>query len=164
MNLYQNRLGFLMADVFRLMRRTFECRLEGSTLTQAQARALVYLARQEGCRQVELAELLEVQPITLARLIDQLAQAGLVERRADPKDRRAYQLFLTPAATPHLQAIDQAASMVRTQALGGLDEEQIATLLFALGQMRDNLGAPRGAGASACSGKNEQELSPGVVP
>jgi DNA-binding MarR family transcriptional regulator len=137
----QDSLGFLLADVSRLLRRTFEQRLQGSTLTLAQARALVYLARQEGCRQVELAELLEVQPITLARLIDQLAEAGLVERRVDPADRRAYRLFLTPAAAPQLAAIRQGAATVRAEALAGLDDSQVATLLVALNAMRDNLAA-----------------------
>ena len=76
----RDSLGFLLADVFRLLRQNFQRRLEGSSLTLAQARALVYLSRHEGVRQVDLAEMLEVQPITLARLIDQLADAGLVER------------------------------------------------------------------------------------
>ena len=84
-------LGFLLADVSRLMRREFAQRMGGrlSSLTFAQARALVHLSRSEGLRQIELANLLEVQPITLARLIDQLDARGLVERRADPDDRRA---------------------------------------------------------------------------
>ncbi|MFZ5511641.1 MAG: MarR family winged helix-turn-helix transcriptional regulator [Pseudomonadota bacterium] len=135
----QDSLGFLLADASRLMRRAFQARLEGSSLTYAQARALVYLSRHEGIRQIELADLLEVQPITLARLIDQLAGSGLVERRADPADRRAYQLFLTPAAAPHLAAIERVAGAVRTQALRGLDARQAAQVLAALRKIRDNL-------------------------
>ena len=100
MTTHQDNLGFLLADVSRLMRRAFQQRLEGSSLTLAQARALIYVSRNEGVRQVDLADLLEVQPITLARLIDQLAGDGLVERRSDPADRRAYHIFLTPAAAP----------------------------------------------------------------
>ena len=68
----QTTLGFLLADVSRLMRKAFRQRLEDSALTLAQARTLVYISRHQGIRQVELAELLEIQPITLARLIDQL--------------------------------------------------------------------------------------------
>ncbi len=135
----QDSLGFLLADASRLMRRAFQARLEGSSLTYAQARALVYLSRHEGIRQIELADLLEVQPITLARLIDQLAGSGLVERRADPADRRAYQLFLTPAAAPHLAAIERVAGAVRAQALRGLDARQAAQVLAALRKIRDNL-------------------------
>ena len=73
----QDSLGFMLADLSRMMRQAFQRRLEGSSITLAQARALVYLARHQGIRQIDLAKLLEVQPITLARLIDQLAEAGL---------------------------------------------------------------------------------------
>lgn len=135
-------LGFLLADVSRLMRRTFQQRLEGNSLTLAQARALIYVSRHEGVRQVELAELLEVQPITLARLLDQLTQARLVERRPDPADRRAYQIFLTPAAVPQLAAIEHVTKAIRAEALRGLDADQISLVMLALRTMRDNL-APR---------------------
>ena len=139
MELRQDSLGFLLADVSRLMRRAFQQRLEGSSLTLAQARALVYVSRHEGVRQIDLAEMLEVQPITLARLLDQLTDTGLVERRADPSDRRAYRVFLTPAAAPHLAAIEQVAAVIRKVALRDLDKQQAATLLLALNTMRDNL-------------------------
>jgi DNA-binding MarR family transcriptional regulator len=137
--LRQDSLGFLLTDVSRLMRRAFQQRLEGSSLTLAQARALVYVSRHEGVRQGDLAEMLEVQPITLARLIDQLTDAGLVERRPDPNDRRAYRVFMTSAAAPHLAAIEQVAATIRTVALHDLDKQQAATLLLALHKMRDNL-------------------------
>ena len=141
MELQQDSLGFLLADVSRLMRRAFQQRLEGSSLTLAQARALVYVSRNEGVRQVDLAELLEVQPITLARLIDQIAAARLVERRADPTDRRAYQLYLKPAATKHLSAIEQVARTIRASALRDVGTAERAIVLAALRTMRDNLGS-----------------------
>jgi DNA-binding MarR family transcriptional regulator len=135
----QDSLGFLLADVSRLMRRAFKQQLEGSSLTLAQARALIYVSRNEGVRQVELAELLEVQPITLARLIDQLANAGLVERRPDPADRRAYQIFLTSDAAHQLLAIEDVTSAIRAEATRGLSDKQTATVFLALRKMRDNL-------------------------
>lgn len=135
----QESLGFLLADVSRLMRRTFKQRLEGSSLTLAEARALVYVSRNEGVRQVDLAELLEIQPITLARLIDELADAGLVERRAVPTDRRAYQIYLTPAAEPHLAAIKRVGASMQADALKDLDESQVAIVFQALSKMRENL-------------------------
>ena len=135
----KNSLGFLLADVSRLMRRAFEQRLQGSSLTLAQARALIYVSRNEGIRQVELADMLEIQPISLARLIDQLAEARLVERRPDPGDRRAYQLFLKPAAAAHLAAIEQVAAAIRADALSGIDKPQADALLLALNTMRTNL-------------------------
>lgn len=139
MKLRQDSLGFLLADVSRLMRRAFQQRLAGSSLTLAQARALVHVSRHEGVRQVDLADMLEVQPITLARLIDQLADAGLVERRADPADRRAYRMFLTPAAASHLAAIRQVATAIQADALRDLDEQQAVIFSFVLRKMRDNL-------------------------
>ncbi len=141
MELRDESLGFLLADISRLMRSAFHQRLEGSSLTLAQARALIYVSRNEGVRQVDLARMLEVQPITLARLIDQLADAGLVERRSDPADRRAYQMFLTPAAAAHLGAIKQVAAVIQADALRDLDEQQATSVFFALRKMRDNLGS-----------------------
>lgn len=132
-------LGFLLADVSRLMRRTFERKLEGSSLTLAQARALIHISRNEGIRQVELADILEIRPISLARLIDQLAEAELVERRPDPADRRAYQLFLKPAAAAQLAAIDKVAAAIRTDALAGISKQHTEVLLLALDTMRANL-------------------------
>jgi DNA-binding MarR family transcriptional regulator len=139
MELRQDSLGFLLADVSRLMRRAFQQRLAGSSLTLAQARALVHVSRHEGVRQVDLADMLEVQPITLARLIDQLANAGLVERRADPADRRAYRMFLTPAAASHLAAIRQVATAIQADALRDLDDQQAVIFSFVLRKIRDNL-------------------------
>src|SRR5262245_29105165 len=99
-------LCFLLVEVSRLMRREFYDRLEGSRLTQAQARALKHLVHNEGLKQRDLAEILEIQPITLARLVDQLEEMKLVERRPDPSDRRAYRLHVRPEAAPHIEAID----------------------------------------------------------
>lgn len=138
----RNSLGFLIAEVHRSMRRAFEEHLVGDdALTMAQARALIAVSRHEGIRQVDLAELLEVRPITLARLLDQLAGHGLVERRPDPTDRRAHHLFLTQEAAPHLAAIGRVAKAICSSALRGIDSEQIKTLFLVLEKMRDNLAA-----------------------
>jgi DNA-binding MarR family transcriptional regulator len=139
MSLQEDSLGFVLADVSRLLRQCFQKQLVGSSLTLAQAKALVTVYRQQGLRQVELAELMEIQPITLTRLIDQLVNDGVVERRLDPTDRRAYRLYLTPAAAPHLAAIEQVADIVQPIACQGLDENESTVLLSALRKMRDNL-------------------------
>ncbi|WP_167631129.1 MarR family winged helix-turn-helix transcriptional regulator [Mariprofundus ferrooxydans] len=152
---HDNSLGFLLADVSRLMRAAFNEHLQGSSLTLAQARALIYVSRHEGCRQVELAALLEIQPITLARLLDQLAEQDLVERRPDPADRRAYRLFLTPAAPLQLRAIKQVTDLICADALRDLDEQQINTLMQALNKMRNNLGI------SDCSPDNTAPVAVG---
>jgi DNA-binding MarR family transcriptional regulator len=134
-------LGFLLADVSRLLRRTFQQRMEGSEITFVQARVLVNVARKEGIRQVELADLLELQPIALVHLIDQLEQMGMVERRPDPADRRAYQLFLTDAAAPHLAAIREIGASIQEEILRGLNKQQSAQFLSSLRVVRDNLAA-----------------------
>jgi DNA-binding MarR family transcriptional regulator len=141
MALDKDSLGFLLADVSRLMRRAFRQQLDGSALTHAQARALVYVARNEGVRQIELADLLDIQPITLARLLDQLADAGLVERRPDPADRRAYLIFLQAAATPHLAAIKQVAQRITADAMRGTDKQDAVLIVETLSRMRANLSA-----------------------
>jgi DNA-binding MarR family transcriptional regulator len=134
-------LGFLLADVSRLLRRTFQQRMEGSEITFVQARVLVNVARKEGIRQVELADLLELQPIALVHLIDQLEQMGMVERRPDPADRRAYQLFLLDAAAPHLAAIRQIGASIQADILRGLNKQQSVQFLSSLRVVRDNLAA-----------------------
>lgn len=135
----QDGAGFLIADVLRLIRRSFRLRLRGTGVTLAQARALLYLAHNEGIRQVDIADLLEIQPITLARLIDHLSERGLVERRPDPTDRRAYQLFLTPAATPLLVEISRVVATIRADSVRGLAEDEAELAMSALRKMRANL-------------------------
>lgn len=134
-----NSLGFLVGDVSRLLRRTFRQRMAGMELTFEQMRALVNISRHEGIRQVDLADLLDVQPITLVHQIDQLAENGLVERRGDPTDRRAYQLFLTKAAAPHLSAFEKIAAAIQADMLRGLSKEQVTAILSSLRTLRDNL-------------------------
>src|SRR5499433_2561733 len=100
-------LGFVLHDVARLLRKRFEQRARAANLglTRAQWQVLAYLARQEGINQATLAQLLEIEPITLTRLLDRLEAAELVERRPDPGDRRARVLYLTPSAEPLLARI-----------------------------------------------------------
>jgi DNA-binding MarR family transcriptional regulator len=91
-----------------------------------------------------LADLLELQPMTLARLLDQLVAAELVERRADPADRRAYRVFLRPAAAAQLAAIREVASALQADVMQDLDEQQTAAVFHALNQIRDSLASRRG--------------------
>ena len=131
--------SLLLADAARLMRHSFTTGLQGSPLTLARARMLIHLERNEGIRQVDLAELLEIQPMTLVRMIDQLTSEGLVERRTDPADRRAHRLYLTDAARPQLDIIAEAGTAVREKALVGLDEAEQAQLIAALQRVCRNL-------------------------
>ena len=131
--------GFLIHEVARLLRKDFDQRAKDLGLTQVQWRALAYLSKNEGMKQVELAELLEIQPISLARLVDRLADSGWVERRADPDDRRAQRLFLMPEAKPLLQQIKNIASQTRKNALKGLSNSEYQTLIDALILVKGNL-------------------------
>jgi len=134
-------LGFVINDVARLMRKRFEQRARAASLglTRAQAAVLANLARQEGINQVSLAQILELEPITLARLLDRLQAARLIERRPDPKDRRAHLLYLTEAAFPLLDRIFALAAEVREDALAGVAEPQRSLLLDVLIAMKANL-------------------------
>ena len=135
----EQSLGFLLKDVSRLMRRNFERRAGHIGLTQSQWQALAHLSRREGINQVTLADLMEIQPITLARLIDRLEELKLVERRPDPKDRRALRLYLTDSATPLLETMWNLAAQTRAEALAGLPPPTRQMLIEALSRMRNNL-------------------------
>lgn len=132
--------GFLMMDITRMLRRIFQKRMVGGELTLAQSRALIYIARNPGIRQVELAERLEVQPITLARLVDQLEDCGLAERRPHPTDRRAYQLYETAKAETYLQDMLQVLRYIRESAFGSLSEVEMVSLVDLLEKVHANLG------------------------
>ncbi|MFP8964965.1 MarR family winged helix-turn-helix transcriptional regulator [Pokkaliibacter sp. CJK22405] len=135
--------AFLVGDLARTMRREFQRELERVTdeprLTFAQAKALMHIAKTPGLRQVDLAERLEVQPITLARLLDLLASSGLVERRADPEDRRAHRLFLCDGAEECMKLVEMAASRIRERLVKDMSDEQVVLLQQALKKMTTNL-------------------------
>jgi MarR family transcriptional regulator for hemolysin len=113
-------VGFLISDVARLWGKRFEQRARLRGLTRAQCKVLGYLARHEGINQAGLAELLEIEPITLVRLLDRMGEAGWVERRPDPADRRAYRLYLGPKAEPVYAAALGIADETRREALSAL--------------------------------------------
>ncbi len=135
----EQNIGFLMKDVSRLMRRNFTRRARDLGLTETQWQTLAHLSRREGINQATLAELMEIQPISLARLIDRLEEAGLVERRPDPADRRAVQLYLTATAAPLIDTMWNLAAETRADALAGLPPETLAMMVEALQHMRQNL-------------------------
>jgi DNA-binding MarR family transcriptional regulator len=139
-------LGFLMTDITRLMRRDFARRAQPLDMTEGQWRVLARLSSgNEGLSQAALAELMEVQPITLVRLIDRLEASGLVERRPAPKDRRAFQLFLTPKAQPIIDRIWDFGHETREEALAGLSPAERERLIDTLIQIKANLARSNGA-------------------
>lgn len=132
-------IGFLLNDTARLFRRSFNARTKDSGITALQWRLITYLKRHEGIRQGPLAELIEVEPITLSRMVDRLVEAGLVERHADPADRRAWQLYLTPRAGELLSGMRPIADALTAEAMEGLSAAEIDQLLGLVERVRINL-------------------------
>jgi DNA-binding MarR family transcriptional regulator len=133
--------GFIVTDVTRLMRKHFDRRALKFNLTRAQWRALKRLHHDEGMRQNELAEFLEMEPIAVGRVIDRLQKAGFVERRADPKDRRAWRLYVTPAAHGVLHEMEAIAAELYRIAQRGVPAGELKTMISVLSRMKDNLAA-----------------------
>jgi MarR family transcriptional regulator for hemolysin len=132
-------VGVLLVDVARLLRRNFNRRAQALGLTQPQWQALARLSQNQGMNQACLADLLEVQPITLARLIDRLQAAGWVERRPDPADRRVQRLYLTVKAEPLLDDIRALATETREEAMQGLPDRERRQLMKTLQTIKGNL-------------------------
>jgi len=135
----EHSIGFLIYEVSRLIRRDFHQRIQSTGLTQAQWRAISHICHQEGCNQTTLADLLEVKPITLSRLIDKLVDAGWIERRPDPQDRRAVRLYLTPKAHPLIKIMQEKAYETREKALQNISEEDFTAMFRSLKMMKNNL-------------------------
>lgn len=132
-------IGYLIADLTRLFGRVFDRRAAHLGLTRVQWRALKRLHDNEGLTQSALAELLDMEPIAVGRVIDRLEKAGFVERRADPADRRCWRLHLLAQSVQVMDGIERVSSVLREDALRGVDPQDYATTLRVLGQMRDNL-------------------------
>ena len=134
-------LGFLMVDNARLLRRAFDERVRTTGMTGPQARLLLAPDRAPGENQTFHAEHLEVEPITLCRMVDRMEESGLVERRRDPADRRARLLYLTPRAEGEAARIRSALTGMLDQMVAGLDETEQAALSRMLNLVSDNLSA-----------------------
>jgi MarR family transcriptional regulator, transcriptional regulator for hemolysin len=131
--------GFILNDVARLLRTYADHKAAQFGMTRAQWAVLVRLDRFEGLNQSELAEMLDLQPITLTRLLDKLADSGLIERRPDPDDRRAKRLFLTPAARPVLEHLSTVGEDIMAAVVAGLKPQAVEQMIAQLAVTRDNL-------------------------
>jgi MarR family transcriptional regulator for hemolysin len=134
-------IAFTIMDVARMLRTYADQRARQFGISRAQWGVLVRLDRSEGLKQSELAEILDLQPISLTRLLDRLAENGLIERRADPNDRRANRLYLTPAARPLLEQLAGLGEDMMAHVLAGLDGNANECLLRDLRAIKDNLRA-----------------------
>jgi DNA-binding MarR family transcriptional regulator len=140
--------GYLLGDVTLLFRKHFDRRAVKFGLTRAQWRATKMLYHREGLRQNELAEFLEMEPIAVGRVIDRLQAAGFVERRPDPKDRRAWRLYVTDQAKVIVGDMEVIARELRRDVTRGIDHDELKKALAVIGQIKENLQAlEQGPGA-----------------
>lgn len=131
--------GYLLNDVTLLLRKHFDRRAAQFGLTRVQWRAARMVYHRPGLRQAELAEYLEMGPIAVGRVIDRLQTAGFVERRADPKDRRAWRLHTTAQAADIVADMDRIARQLRRDATCGIEQIQLQQALAVLTRIKDNL-------------------------
>jgi MarR family transcriptional regulator, transcriptional regulator for hemolysin len=131
--------AFVLNDVARMLRTYADHKAAQFGITRAQWVVLVRLDRSEGLKQSELADVLDLQPISLTRLLDKLCDSGLIERRADPIDRRAKRLFLTAAARPLLDKLGNLGEELMGTALSGVKRESVQHMIEELGVVKENL-------------------------
>jgi MarR family transcriptional regulator for hemolysin len=126
-------------EIARQMRTVFDRRVNHLGLTRSQWRVLSILRRRPGIRQTQLAEMMEVEPITLARLLDRMEHAGWVERSSDPSDRRANMVRLMPKVASILSEMQALSAQVRRESLKDFTQEEHDALLGYLRRMKHNV-------------------------
>jgi MarR family transcriptional regulator, transcriptional regulator for hemolysin len=131
--------GLRIVETSRLLRSLVEQRLRPFGMTRVQFATLGKLERQPGLTQSEMAEMLEVQPIALVRLIDQLSSEGLIERRPDPHDRRVNRLFLTEAGKAKLLSMSSFKEELGAEVFDGIAGPDLAQLLATLERIHHNI-------------------------
>jgi len=154
--------GFLVNDVARLVKRRFDRRARetGLPITRRQAAVVLYISRHEGVSQAAVANLLDLEPIALVRMLDKLHEEGLVERRAHPTDRRVRTLWLTPGAAPVVERILQINRMIRAEAFAGAAPGTRDALIDALAGVKENLMREEEAAGDGVGGASEPADEP----
>jgi DNA-binding MarR family transcriptional regulator len=128
-----------LVETSRLLRNYIDHRAKTRGTTRAQWIVLFRLRDQEGLSQVDLADMLELQPISLVRLLDRLVEHGLVERRSDPRDRRANRLFLTASGRQLADDLDSLRDTIATDVLQGMSAATLETSLKTLREVKDRI-------------------------
>ena len=131
-------LPFEIGETAHALRKAFDRRAVGLGVTRAQWKVLFRLDRHPGLRQIELADMLDIEPITLSRIVDRLEESGLVERRADPSDRRAWRLHVTVRAQPLIAKLRAIANDMIAEAFAGIDPKDIEITRQVLSRAREN--------------------------
>jgi MarR family transcriptional regulator for hemolysin len=133
--------GFLLKDLSRRYVLRFEQRAAAISLTLTQCKALVQLDKNEGISQVRLAELTDVEPMTMVRILDRMETDKLIERRPDPVDRRARRLYLTDKGRPLVDEIWRLAELTRAEMFAGISKEDRQVFIRVLEQLHINVSA-----------------------
>ncbi|MEZ5688928.1 MAG: MarR family transcriptional regulator [Caenibius sp.] len=133
-------MSYLVGDIARLLRRAFDERVRELGVTSTQARLLLILDRHPNENQAFYAERLDVEPMTLCRMVDRMEESGLVERKPDPNDRRARLVSLTPRSHSELARIRSTLTELNTQMLDGFTLEDQSQLRKLIGNLATNLG------------------------
>jgi len=144
----QRNFGFLLKEVSRRYVNRFEVRAAEIPLNLAQAKALVRLEKNEGVSQARLAELAEVDPMTMVRILDRMEAEGLLERRPDPADRRARCLYLTAKAKPILNEIWRLSDEIRAEIFAGVGKAERDQFMTVLERLYDNISQLEGVAPS----------------
>jgi len=147
--------SFTINDVARMLRTYADYKGSQFGITRAQWAVLARLDRFEGLKQSELAEMLDLQPISLTRLLDRLGAGGLIERRPDPNDRRAKRLYLTSAARPLLDRLGNLGDDLMATALAGVEREAVEKMVGQLATVKENLRQAIQQRNAAAAGKNK---------
>jgi MarR family transcriptional regulator for hemolysin len=132
-------LAWEIGETSRMMRRFYDRRASALGVTTAQWRVIAHVGHSPGLKQVELAERLDVEPITACRIVDRLEEAGLVERQRDPEDRRAWRLVLTDKAQPIYRRLGDLAEEMAGEAFAGFSQQEIEAIRAKLAQVRENV-------------------------
>ena len=144
----ERSLGFLLHDVSRLLRKRFDRRARAIGLGRAQWSVLAHLSRNEGINQAALADILEIEPITLVHQLDRLEDAGWIERRLDAADRRVRLLHITPGGRKILEKMHDLGAEVRAEALAGVPNAEHEALIDTLLKIKGNLSERESASQS----------------
>ena len=134
-------LPFEIAETAHALRKAFDRRASALGVTRAQWKVLFRLTRFPGLRQVELADMLDVEPITLCRIVDRLEEAELVERQRDPEDRRAWRLQVTDKAKPLVERLKSLGRELVGEAFADIDRSELDQVRGVLARVRENVAA-----------------------
>jgi DNA-binding MarR family transcriptional regulator len=153
--------GFLLHDVARLMRTTYDRKMRQLGLTRSQWWVMTHLYFNEGISQTELSSILDIERATLGRLLDRLEAKGWLERRPHPNDRRVKRVYLTGEVELLMQTMRAMAAEVRGQALAGIAAQEQEQLLGLLAKVKGNMLAAAGDGTAADDGEELEEVANG---